>query len=400
MHTASHDAVCITTGAVMRVLSLFSGIGGFDLGFERAGMQIVGMCEIDKHAQSVLTRHFPNATLHTDVREVSYAKGTVDLICGGFPCQDLSLAGKRRGLAGERSGLWFEFKRIINDAEPRWVVIENVPGLLSSNRGADLAVILHWLARRGYGVGWRVLDSQHFGLAQRRRRVFIVASLGTRCACTVLFEQESLFGHHSSRRKGGQSDTSGTESSTISNDRISGTVMATGGMSYGFGQMKQPYAFVTAHDNIHVTGDTASTLMTKGRIAHHTNFIVQNDLRVVGNIGGGGFGNTKDEDKSYTLTVADASNSIIAYQDISPTLCAHGSLASGDGQVKEPLAIHEQYGIRRLIPKECERLQGFPDDWTAGQSDTQRYKQLGNAVSVSVAEWIGNRIIMKESLLR
>ena len=137
----------------MKVLSLFSGIGGFDLGFERAGMEVVGMCEIDKHAQGVLQRQFPNAVLHTDVREVRYERKSVDLICGGFPCQDISVAGKRAGLAGERSGLWHEFARIIDHAEPAWVVIENVAGLFSSGQGRDLAVIIQWLANRGVWCG-------------------------------------------------------------------------------------------------------------------------------------------------------------------------------------------------------------------------------------------------------
>ena len=180
----------------MNVLSLFSGIGGFDLGFERAGMTVVGVCEIDKHAQKILQRHFPAATLHTDVRKVSYERGTIDVVCGGFPCQDISVAGKRAGLAGERSGLWFEFARIIDEAQPAWVVIENVPGLFSSARGEDFAEIIQWLDERGYGVAWRVLDAQGFGLAQRRKRVFIVASFGSPRCAKVLFESESGERHH------------------------------------------------------------------------------------------------------------------------------------------------------------------------------------------------------------
>lgn len=179
----------------MNGLSLFSGIGGFDLAMERAGINLVGMCEIDKHAQSVLRRHFPNVPLFDDVKNIganTHERGTVDIICGGFPCQDLSIAGKRAGLAGERSGLWYEFARIIDELEPSWVVIENVPGLLSSNKGADFAVILQWLVERGYGVSWRILDAQYFGVPQRRRRVFIVGSFGNGSSSQVLFESEGL----------------------------------------------------------------------------------------------------------------------------------------------------------------------------------------------------------------
>ena len=182
----------------MKFVSLFSGIGCFDLAFERAGMECVSVCEIDKNAQSVLRRHFPKAELFDDVRKIGIAthgKKSIDIICGGFPCQDLSVAGKRAGLAGERSGLWFEFARIIDELEPSWVVIENVPGLLSSDKGRDFAVIIQWLAQRGYGVVWRVFDAQYFGVPQRRRRVFLVASFGNGSSAKVLFERESGTGN-------------------------------------------------------------------------------------------------------------------------------------------------------------------------------------------------------------
>ena len=135
----------------MKFISLFSGIGGFDLAFERAGMECVAVCEIDKNAQSILRRHFPSAELFDDVRKVgkeTHGRKTIDLVCGGFPCQEVSIAGRRAGLAGERSGLWFEFARIIDEIEPRWVIIENVPGLLSSNKGQDFAAIIQWLAEK------------------------------------------------------------------------------------------------------------------------------------------------------------------------------------------------------------------------------------------------------------
>jgi len=185
--------------------SLFSGIGGFDLSFERAGMECAWQCEIDAKARDVLRKHWPDVPIVEDVRDVGRdTVEPVDLICGGFPCQDLSVAGKRAGLAGERSGLWFEFARIVEELKPRWVVVENVPGLLSSNRGADFAVVLQGLVERGYGVAWRVLDAQYFGVAQRRRRVFIVASLGDGCAAEILFEREGVRWNPPARRKAGE----------------------------------------------------------------------------------------------------------------------------------------------------------------------------------------------------
>lgn len=381
----------------MKVLSLFSGIGGFDLGFQRAGMEVVGMCEIDKHAQKILQRRFPDATLHTDVRKVSYERRSIDLICGGFPCQDLSVAGKRRGLDGERSGLWFEFARIIDDAEPAWVVIENVPGLFSSNGGRDFAVIVDWLVQRGYGVGWRVLDAQGFGLAQRRKRVFIVASFGSPRGCTVLLEHEGLQRNPKPSRAKGQGDTGATQDGT--RDGVPNKSRA-----------------ITTHEGCTQFYDHSTLLPTIETFAIQGNIIDRQHG------GAQGFGITKNA-PMYTLTAMDRHGvAWHATTDVSPTLRAEAkqSLMTGDGNINAGLAIgingqhgqwtplHEQshalsttkveqvascIGVRRLTPTECERLQGFPDGWTDGQADTQRYKQLGNAVAVPVAEWIGRRIM-------
>lgn len=199
----------------MKVLSLFSGIGGFDLAFQRAGATHLAFCEIDKTAQSIIRRQFPNVKIISDVKTINKSDFSFqpDIIVGGFPCQDVSVAGLRAGLDGERSGLWFEFERIIDEYKPRWVVIENVPGLLSSwtptepaprqmevrdfdseedaqrwadsvasswevEESSDFETILNGLTKLGYCVSSRILDAQYDGLAQRRERVFIVASLG------------------------------------------------------------------------------------------------------------------------------------------------------------------------------------------------------------------------------
>ena len=171
--------------AVRTAVSLFAGVGGFDLALERAGVKVVASVEIDVKAQSVLKKHFPHSTIFDDVTGVSgeqlraagfEARGGI--ITGGFPCQDLSVAGKRAGLAGKRSGLFWEICRILDETGSETVILENVPGLLSSNAGADMATVIEALVERGYRVGWRVLDAQHFGVPQRRRRVFIVGCLG------------------------------------------------------------------------------------------------------------------------------------------------------------------------------------------------------------------------------
>ena len=176
----------------MKVASFFSGIGGIDLGLERAGMEVVFQCEILPFGQSVLKKHWPDAILAGDITKVQGNDiPTVDVFAGGFPCQDLSLAnqGKRKGLEGARSGLFYKYAELVEEKHPRWVFIENVPGLLNSAKGADFAAVLSTLDELGYGVAWRVLDAKFFGTPQRRRRTYIVASLGTLGAAEVLFER-------------------------------------------------------------------------------------------------------------------------------------------------------------------------------------------------------------------
>jgi len=191
----------------MKVGSLFAGIGGFDLGFERAGFEVAWCVEWDKNAQAVLRKRFPNAKVYGDIREVDPDKlERVDVICGGFPCQDLSVAGKRAGLAGERSGLFHDAMRIVRRLRPSILVLENVPGLLSSNRGLDFATVLREVGE-GWDcaeVGWRVLDSQYFGVAQRRRRVFVVAGTRVGCAEQILALAEGGSGDPPSRDKARQ----------------------------------------------------------------------------------------------------------------------------------------------------------------------------------------------------
>ena len=180
----------------MRVASFFSEIGGIDLGLERAGMEVVFQCEINQFCNSVLKQHWPGVKLEGDIDNVrAHDIPNAELWCGGFPCQDLSLAnqGKRKGLAGKRSGLFYKFAGLISDlpkkARPRWLFMENVPGLLNSKGGEDFKKLLSKLDELGYGVSWRVLDAKYFGTPQRRRRVYIIASYRSLLSAKVLFEQ-------------------------------------------------------------------------------------------------------------------------------------------------------------------------------------------------------------------
>lgn len=322
----------------MTFLSLFSGIGGFDLGFEQAGIECVGQVEWNADCQRVLKRHWPNVSLLSDVRalraileprnagrraalSLSLSLSQPDIVCGGFPCQDVSVAGHRAGLAGSRSGMWFEFRRIIALIRPRWICIENVPGLLSSNYGRDMGTIVRGLEKLGYWWSYRVLDAQWFGIPQRRRRVFIVGSLAGPRTAEVLFESTSMPWDSPPRRSQFQ--------------EVAYCVAAgTGGSKFGSGRQGQD-TFVC---------EIASTL-THGAKS----------------------GRRKECDWNL----------------VASTLSSNGHDSSEDGT---------RMRVRRLTPVECERLQGFPDDWTAGHSDSARFRMLGNAVAVPVARWIAERI--------
>lgn len=195
----------------MKHASFFSGAGGLDLGFKRAGIETVSVSEIDPYANAILAERFPDAPNLGSITEVDANDiPEADIWSGGFPCQDLSVAGKRAGFAGKRSSLAFTFLDLVERRRPEWVVLENVSGLLTSNKGADFARLLHEMAELRYGVAWRVLDAKHFGVAQRRRRVYVVGSLGSRRSQQVLFECEGCERHPTPSREERHSVASAT----------------------------------------------------------------------------------------------------------------------------------------------------------------------------------------------
>ena len=161
----------------MKVLDLFSGIGGFSLGLERAGMETVAFCEFDEHAQKVLRKHWPDVPIHSDIRELNAKqfRGTVDVICGGFPCQDLSTAGKQVGFSGERSSLYGEMLRVISECMPRYAIFENVTGLLTGDSGRWFGQFLYDLAQIGFDAEWHCVEAAYVGAPHRRDRVWIIA---------------------------------------------------------------------------------------------------------------------------------------------------------------------------------------------------------------------------------
>jgi DNA (cytosine-5)-methyltransferase 1 len=161
----------------MQVLDLFSGIGGFSLGLERAGMETMAFCEFDKYASKVLKKHWPDIPIFPDVRDLDgkQFRGAVDVICGGFPCQDVSLSGKQAGFDGERSSLYGEMLRIIGECLPRYAIFENVTGLLTGDRGRWFARFLYDLAQVGYDAQWHCISASYIGASHHRDRVWIIA---------------------------------------------------------------------------------------------------------------------------------------------------------------------------------------------------------------------------------
>lgn len=429
---------------VMNYLSLFSGVGGFDLAFQRAGMECKALCEIDPHAQAVLRHRFPGVPLFENVKEIgrkTHERGSIDLICGGFPCQDLSIAGKRKGLAGVRSGLWYEFARIIDELAPRWIVIENVPGLFSSHGGKDFAIVIGGLTgviprvpRDGwqnagiawgprYKVAWRVLDAQYFGVPQRRRRVFIVTSLGDGRAAQVLFESTGLSGDPPARREIGKevayalrSDPShsgdkgdgeiNTTLVTMAHGQANAELVSDGSPSLT-GNHEAPILFDGRNMSAHERSPTLQA-KEKGYSLNYTPMVFQqntrDEVRFLGGAGkvAGVLGAESGMKQQNYIAFSSKDDGRDIQEDVSPTLRGMGhdtSHPNGGGQV----AVANNSCVRRLMPIECERLQGFPDGWTeegidtngkvVKQADTHRYKQMGNAVAVPPAEWIGSRIM-------
>ena len=305
----------------MRYISLFSGIEAATVAAEGLGLVPVAFSEIDPFPSAVLAYHYPNVPNVGDVSKVDWRpyRGKCDLIVGGSPCQSFSIAGKREGLNGA-SGLMWEYVRAIREVCPQWIVWENVPGALSSSGGDDFRCLLSALDELGYGLAWRILDAQFFGVPQRRRRVFLVGHFGAKPPTEILFERESLRGDFETSRKK-------REAITERAGRCSE------GASKG---IKQTTYLCMADDNAHTA---------------------------------------IDKDVCGTLKVC-GSAPMIAYD--------------GGDMV-----------VRKLTPMECERLQGFPDDYTKvpykGKHsddcpDTPRYKALGNSMAVPVMRWIFERL--------
>ena len=394
----------------MRYGSVCSGVEAATAAWDQLGWKPQFFSEIEKFPSAVLAHHYPNVPNLGDMTKFKEWPNDrpIDVLVGGTPCQSFSVAGLRKGLDDPRGNLMLTYLAMADKFKPKWIVWENVPGVLSSNKGRDFGTFLAALGKIGYGFAYRVLDAQYFGVAQRRRRVFVVGYLGDwRNAAKVLFEPESLSGNPAPCRETGEkvapTVTQGAPFSRTGNERVEceaivaqcltenkwpADVASTLNASFGSKQGLEdqhinggaplfvPIAF--GAQNSANQGDSVSTEVTPTLDKSKTPAIcvpLNTQLGLRGpdtsNSSREGVGIGRDGDPSFTLQAAHSH------------------------------AVISTLAVRRLTPTECERLQGFPDNYTQipyrnkpaeNCPDGPRYKAMGNSMAVPVMRWIGERI--------
>lgn len=369
----------------MRYVSIFSGVEAATLAWEPLGWEPVAFSEIEPFPCAVLAERWPDVPNLGDITKIDWKKeihGSVDLVVGGSPCQSFSIAGKREGLKGA-SGLMFEYIRCVQELRPRWFLWENVPGALTSENGDAFGQLLREMDELGYCLAWRVLDAQFFGVAQRRRRVFLVGSLGDRRAADVLFEPESLRWDSPSSREKREALTGGA----------SGVVGACSFCLQG--------SMIGRSDNAGPQGRGINEELsfTLNTIDRHVVAIAANqrgELRYDGVDGStvGAIPATRSGKQIQAVVCMMGDHGKAAVDvGVAGTLTAHDA--------KGAPSIADGYTVRRLTPLECERLQGFPDGhtliaWKCKPAeecpDGPRYKAIGNSMAVPVMRWLGERI--------
>jgi DNA (cytosine-5)-methyltransferase 1 len=368
----------------MKLGGLFSGIGGFELAWTQLGHEVAWMCEIDKNARKVLAARFPGVPIYEDVEQLDPAEvEAVDVLTGGSPCQGFSVAGTRSGLEHGESRLFADYIRIMNGLAERglqWALWENVPGVLSITNDDGEKTYEHVVAalvggvepvRLGPGrwntgladggcraVAWRVLDSRHFGVAQRRRRVFACVAFGgvaaDRAGRALLAKCEGVSGDSPSGRSEGKGVAGGVT------DGVGGAGAVLMTMREGKpGGGKGP--LLVEEESLTLATGNGQTLFQPQAFRKAAR------------------AQSVEDDESW---VADGQANTLNTFDMGDTRTTHA--------IVEPT----NYGVRRLTPVECERLQAFPDGWTEpAVSDSARYKALGNAVTVNTVRWVLGRML-------
>ena len=389
----------------MRYGTVSSGISAETLAWRPLGWETVFFSEIAAFPSAVLKHHYPEVPNLGDMKKADWRKyhGSIDLISGGTPCQSLSIAGNREGLADPRGRLALVYLGIIDRLRPRWVVWENVPGVLSHDKGRTFGIILGTLGQLGYGFAYRVLDAQWFGVPQRRRRVFVIGDLGDwRPPAAVLFESEGMLGDPETFETTRPEIASPVTTRSGDNSR-----WGEGCCAFDLTQITSP----TNRSNpkpgvchtLPATGDVSVTLTSKGSDAPRDGNgipLVSNTLTSTARL--------NRIDNGIPLVAGTLTSSTVktdengaAVGHLVNSLTAHGRRFDAS----DPY-IPERFGVRRLTPREWERLQGFPDDYTLipwkgkPAKDAPRYRAIGNSMAVPVVRRIGERIQQVEELIR
>ena len=351
----------------MKYLSVCSGIEAATMAWHDMGWKPVGFSEIEKFPSEVLAKHYPTVPNLGDMTKYKEwnINETVELLVGGTPCQSFSVAGLRKGLEDPRGNLALIYVGLLAKFKPQWFVWENVPGVLSSGGGRDFGSFLGAVAELGYGFSYRMLDAQHFGVPQRRRRIFVVGYLGDwRPTAEVLFEPDCLRGDTTKSRKEGKDIANCLTKSPSSYSSYNPA------RSEGNAVVTTVYETHPADSRVKEMGETCQTVTSRW---------------------GTGGGNVPIAVKSYAVQ-----GSMIGRQDHNgPQDNGVNEEVSFTLNTTDRHAVNDLLRVRRLTPIECERLQGFPDGFTDIKDktpDSHRYKALGNSMAVPVMKWIGERI--------
>jgi len=369
--------------SAINYLSVCSGIEAATVAWHHMGWKPLGFSEIEKFPSQVLKHHYPNTPNFGDMtkyKEWSIHE-PVNLLVGGTPCQAFSVAGLRQGIADPRGNLALTYVGLLDHFKPKWFVWENVPGVLSSNKGADFSAFLSAVVQCGYGFAYRVLDAQYFGVPQRRRRVYVVGcSGGWEHSAKVLFERESLFRDIKKGRKKGE---------------VTPTLSASGTGTSRVGFNCEDEWFIPTFWNGSQVADTLTCTSNEQRMPDKNKLQAVISLQDTSGRDKAQNGKGWSEGASYTLD-ATGLQGVVA-----PTLTTNNSSRSPQSsEVTQQInAVYQSsMAVRRLTPTECERLQGFPDGYTdimpngKQTPDGPRYKALGNSMAVPVMKWIGERI--------
>ena len=411
----------------MKFLSVCSGIEAASVAWHPLGWESVAYSEIEPFPCKVLAHHYPDVPNLGDMTKFKeWPDADVDVFVGGTPCQSFSVAGLRKGLDDPRGNLMLTYLAIAKRYRPNWLVWENVPGVLSSNGGRDFGSFLGGLAECGYGFAYRVLDAQYFGVAQRRKRVFVVGYLGDwRPAAAVLFERHSLQGHPAPSREKRKETPSPTGASL--------DVSCVGTLTAGFGKVGAPevdaYTCIPAMaqpiplNSMNVfrgvdadastgcgIGEAGEAMFTISKA--HSHAVAQPIAVDIDNtnLTGDVVGNLCAEAQSRTNKGMGVMQAMaMATHDVAGTMLSRKTSGGFSNSIDYAAAGYmalQAMAVRRLTPVECERLQGFPDRYTDIQPkskptpDGPRYKALGNSMAVPVMGWIGKRIQEVDAILK